>query len=128
MSKYKKGDRFVITINGTIENAFGEKVYVFDQEISLSESILDNLTTYEDEKAKDAVISVGDEVIHTADQMRGIVTRIDRNEFNTGTTLSAVREDGRIEFGYEFEFKKTGKHFPEMVELMQKFLEKEEEK
>ena len=128
MSKYKKGDRFVIAINDTVDGVFGDKVYVFDQAISLPETILDNLTTYEDEKAKDAVISVGDEVIHTADQMRGIVTRIDRNEFNSGTTLSAVREDGRIEFGYEFEFEKTGKHFPEMVELMQKFSEKEEEK
>lgn len=73
---------------------------------------------YEEEQKKAAEIKIGDEVTDN-DGWKGVVTGIDPD----GEYLIIIQKDGTALHWKKESFKKTGRHFPEIAEVLEQMRE-----
>lgn len=97
------------------ENVIGSDIALFDIIMNYSASeIIEEMKKYEE-------IKVGDEVTD-GEGWEGVVTRISPD----GEYLIILQKDGTSLHWEKEHFKKTGRHFPQIAEVLQKMQEGEE--
>lgn len=111
-----------------MENVFGFAYWVHIMEKFTAAEAIAKIEAYEEKQKAEAEIRVGDEVqISTSgDTCRGVVLRVADKQ---GTKLvSVIQDDGFGIFNMrDNKIEKTGRHFPEVAELLEKMKEDKEE-
>lgn len=100
-------------INNCYPNDKGYNLYDLNAKYGLAKVLKDYKAYEEKKKAEKEFIKVGDEVV-TDNGKKAIVTLIDYE------SVTAVFEDGSSRAGYYKSFKKTGRHFEEIPQLLKK--------
>lgn len=98
------------------KSVFGCGNYMALKKYSASEAV-EKIRQYEQEQEK---IKIGDEV--KGKSSKGIITKISDN----GNHFNVMWENGSIGCYMMEDFKKTGRHFPEIAEVLKKMQEEKE--
>ena len=99
------------------ELSSGQSMLAVFRRYSVKEAI-EKIREYEEEQKKAAEIKIGDEVTDN-DGWRGVVTWIHRD----GKYVLIVQKDGNALHWKKESFKKTGRHFPQIAEVLKKMQE-----